>query len=100
MKPLFWASQAESTYLDVVDFITELWDDSIVDKLQELLDKRIADIQLSPLIGKPIENTPYRQLVIHSNISILYRDYPNHILLLAIWDNRQNPLRLKKLLKK
>lgn len=100
MKPLFWANQAEFTYLDVVDFITELWDASIVDKLQELLDTRIKDIQLSPSIGKQVENTPYRQLVIHSNISIYYRDYPNHILMLAIWDNRQDPSKLKNLLPK
>lgn len=98
MKPLFWAKKAESTYLDTLDFISELWGDSIIEKLQKLLDKRIADIQISPLIGKPVSNTPYRQLVIHSNISIFYRDYPNHILLLAIWDNRQNPRKLSKIL--
>jgi len=100
VKPLYWSNQAESTYLEVIDFIAELWGFSTVDKLQELLDKRIADIQQFPSIGKPVENTPYRQLVIHSNISIFYRDYPNHILLLAVWDNRQDPATLKQLLNK
>lgn len=99
MKPLFWANEAESTYLDVIDFILTLWDESTTEKLQQLLDKRLADIQRSPSIGKPVANTPYRQLVIHPNISLFYRDYPNHILLLAVWDNRQDPKKLKSLMK-
>ena len=100
MKPLFWTKEAEDTYLEVVDFLLQTWGQSVLEKFEELLDHRIANLQKAPLIGKSIPGTFYRQLLIHKHVSVFYRDYQKHILLLAVWDVRQNPTKLTEILVK
>ena len=72
----------------------------MLEDFQTLMDQRITDLEKSPLMGKTIPGTPYKQLVIHQHISLFYRVYKNHLLLLAIWDVRQNPSRLTDNLQK
>ncbi len=100
MKKVYWTFEAEETYLDIVEFLLESWGVEIVEKFQQILDARINDLRVSPHLGKVISEHPFRQLVIHQNVSIYYRVYDEYVLLLAVWDNRQNPKRLSEILDK
>jgi len=52
-----------------------------------------------PEIGKPTDNGDARIKVVRDYL-IIYEITNQQIIILAIWDNRQNPQKLKKALRK
>jgi plasmid stabilization system protein ParE len=51
----------------------------------------------NPLIGKATEVKNIRYVIPHPNYSIFYRHESQRIEVLVVWDNRQNPGKLKAL---
>ena len=59
------------------------------------MDKRIDQLILNPMMAPVIPTTVYRKLVIHKNISVFYTLDSVMIKILLVWDNRQDPKKLK-----
>jgi len=68
----------------------------VIDYFLDLVDKRIEQIKTNPHIAPLIENTEFRKLIIHKNVSLFYMNSDDVIKVLLIWDNRQNPKELTK----
>jgi len=66
-------------------------------KLNLTIYEKTEFLKHNPLIGILGDLSPYR--VLHfGNYSLIYKNAPNIVYIIAIWDNRQNPSKLKKIL--
>jgi plasmid stabilization system protein ParE len=96
MKRVIWTPIAKESLVHMVEFLSELWEDLIIDEFLDRLDYRIEQIQKNPRLAPAFQQSEFRQLLIHETVSLFYRDQPDCIKLLLIWDNRQNPVELLK----
>jgi len=94
MKKALWTPIARDSLVETVDFISELWNDQVADDFLRQLDYRIEQIQQNPELAPPFKNSEFRQLIVHKSVSLFYREYEEHLKLLLVWDNRQNPIQL------
>jgi toxin YoeB len=68
-------------------------------QLLEKIDSTILRLQKFPNLGKLYKNGPIRKTII-GDLSIFYLVDIKNILILLIWDNRQNPNKLYEILQK
>ncbi|MCF8459395.1 MAG: type II toxin-antitoxin system RelE/ParE family toxin [Flavobacteriales bacterium] len=94
MNPIIWTPVAKRSLQQTVDFISEVWNEKIVDVFLTELDSRIVQIQANPELAKRLENTEFRQLSVHRTVSLFYQNYSDHTKILLVWDNRQNSSKL------
>lgn len=66
-------------------------------RLNKLIYEKINFLKANPLTGIELEVENYRNLHFEK-YSLIYKISNNTIFILAFWDNRQNPEKLKKLL--
>lgn len=76
------------------DFIFEVWNEQVRAEFINQLNFRIAQIQKNPELAPTFEDSEIRKLVIHKSVSLFYQNFSEHVRLLLIWDNRQNPAEL------
>jgi plasmid stabilization system protein ParE len=96
VKKVIWTPVALKSLQQTVDFLAEQWNGSVVDEFLNQLDYRIAQIQSNPELAPGFLKSEFRQLLIHKSVSLFYRNSPEHIKLLLVWDNRQDPEGLLK----
>ncbi|MEQ8629538.1 type II toxin-antitoxin system RelE/ParE family toxin [Ekhidna sp.] len=98
MKKVIWAPTARRSLRRTSDFISELWNEQVKTEFLNQLNFRVDQIRRNPELAPTFQDSEVRKLVIHKSVSLYYLNDPEHIRLLLIWDNRQNPAELYKLL--
>ncbi len=96
MKKVIWSSTARKSLRRTSDFITELWGEKIKTEFLNKLNYRIRQIQINPQLAPTFGDSDIRKLVIHKSVSIFYLDLVEHLRILLVWDNRQDPAKLYK----
>ncbi len=96
MKKVFWTPIAKKSLEQTVAFLSEHWSESIVDEFLNQLDYRISQIQQNSELAPTFLKSEFRQLLIHKSVSLFYRNSDGHIKLLLVWDNRQDPAKLRR----
>ena len=91
MKKVIWTRTARKSLRSTSDFITELWNEKVTNEFLSQLDYRIKQIQQNPELAPAFKDSEIRQLLIHKTVSLFYKNYPDFIKLLLVWDNRQDP---------
>lgn len=81
-------------------FIEEQWNEDVVDDFLDRLDERIEQLKLNPEIGPTYDQSNYRKLVIHPLVTLFYQLKTDHISLVLVWSNKQDPDELKEQLKR
>lgn len=97
-KKVIWSPIARKSLKQTSNFISELWSDEVKTEFLNQLNFRINQIQRNPKLAPTFEDSEVRKLVIHKSVSLFYLDLPDHLKLLLIWDNRQDPSKVYKLL--
>ena len=82
--------------VEISEFIDSIWDEAVLDEFLNQLDYRINQIQQNPEIAPTYEGSEIRKLVIHKSVSLFYKNLPDHLQLLLLWDNRQDPAELTR----
>ncbi len=98
MKQVIWTPSSKKSLQETIEFLSETWNEEIVDDFLNQIDYRISQIQEPPKIAPVVESSKFRKLLIHKSISLFYRNYPEYIKIILIWDSRQDPAILKRLL--
>ncbi len=88
---IFWTPIGIESLQEVVNFLSETWNEEIIDRFFLLIDEKIKLIQRNPEIGLKLENSQFIKIVIHKNTTLFYEIDQSVIKILLIWDNRQNP---------
>lgn len=91
MKALIWTPIALKSLQETIDFLNLKWNAQIVDAFIDLLEEKLKLIQANPEIAPKIGNQDIRRLLIHPTISLFYQLNQDHLKILLVWDNRQNP---------
>ena len=96
MKKVIWAPTARRSLRRTSDFISELWNEQVKTEFLNQLNFRVDQIRRNPELAPTFQDSKVRKLVIRKSVSLYYLNDPEHIRLLLIWDNRQNPADLYK----
>ena len=81
---------------ETTKFIEEQWNEEIVEAFLERIDERIEQVKLNPSIAPTYKNTVFRQLTIHSLVTLYYAVDEEHVYIVLVWANKQDPDELEK----
>ena len=95
-KKIIWSPKSEEDFENILDYLSKEWDDVVTSKFIDLIDILLIQISINPrqfpLIHKSLN---IRKCVISKHNTLYYRNRRNHIELLRIYDNRQDPESLR-----
>lgn len=91
-----WTTIAHSDFSQIVQYIRETWGKTSAEDFIKQVDSVINILSIYPQLGKIIHaQKQIRALVISKQISLIYRIKSDSIIILNLFDNRQEPDRLK-----
>jgi len=95
-KKIIWSPKSEKDFENILEYLSKEWDAEVTIKFIDLIDILLIQISINPrqfpLIHKSLN---IRKCVISKHNTLYYRNRRNHIELLRIYDNRQNPENLR-----
>jgi len=93
-----WTSTAQKQFYLVLDYWVERnKSTAFSEKLTEIVWDKMDFISRNPLASKAAKH-PDTQISSLGHYSIVYKFIKNEIIIMAFWDNRQDPKKLYKLL--
>lgn len=98
MRKVRWTHTAKKSLNQVYEFLNTVWGSHVANHFLQLVDLRISSLIKNPEIGKRHRN--FRSILIHKHVRLFYQTQNSEIVLLAFWDNRQDPIKLAALLLK
>lgn len=88
---IIWTSNAELDLMDILAYYNQRNQSTkFSKKLLSKLQKTIRILSKNPLLGF-ISNIDFVRIVIHNDYQIVYEIKEMSILILVVWDSRQNP---------
>jgi len=99
VKQVVWSPRAHKDRREILDYWVKRNKSNVYSKkLNQLIKEAIQLIRDFPHIGKQTDEPNTRIKVVRDYL-IFYEETPTEIHILAIWDKRQDPDRLKEVLK-
>ena len=100
MLEIYWSTLSKISFSEEIYFILRKWNQIEVDKFSELVYDYLERLTKNPEIG--IYNSKFNcySIVISKQSTLFYRilESEKKIELVLFWNNKQNPVYLKKLL--
>jgi len=95
-KKIIWSPQSEEDFENILNYLASEWDADVAIKFIDLVDALLKQIASNPR-QFPLIHKKYniRKCVITKHNTFYYRNRRRHIELLRIYDNRQDPEKLK-----
>ncbi len=88
-----FAPESGTSYTAIVKQLHERWGEKVVLQFEAKVKKYVKIIATNPYLYTVIhDNMQLRKCVLHKNCSLLYRVYKKEVLIVAFWDNRQEPI--------
>ena len=99
-KQIIWSRRAQSDRKEIFTYWNKRNRSNLYSKkLNELFKEAVLFISEYPGIGKPIDNKTIRVKIVRDYLIIYEVDQQNTIIILTIWDSRQDQISLEKILK-
>jgi plasmid stabilization system protein ParE len=96
MRKIIWSPKAFQDYTSIIDYLHSTW---TTKEIQQFIDKvmsALSALEKGNFDFKRVGVQDYRMIVIQKQVSIIYRSVTiNEVQIIRIWDNRQNPVKLK-----
>ena len=93
---IIWSDEALNNLKSIIAYLESRWSKKEISKFANLLDKNVNLIKDNPLLfPKSNRRKEYRKAVISKQISLYYMIDNKSITIITLWDNRQNPRKLK-----
>ncbi|HTB33010.1 MAG TPA: type II toxin-antitoxin system RelE/ParE family toxin [Bacteroidia bacterium] len=94
---VFWSEKAKNDYKGILNYLDQNWSSKEVIQFADKLEQNIGRLVLNPEIGASSKKKLVRRLVISKQTSIYYKVIRGSIYLITLYDNRQNPDKLRYL---
>ncbi len=95
---IVWSDEALSNLKQIVSYLEEYWTTREIKKFALLLDRQLIRIENNPqLFPKSTHKKNIRKSVLSRQISIYYGIHKFEFRIFTLFDNRQNPKKLKSL---
>ena len=92
---LFWSDRALGDLRNIIDYLTENWTQKEIKTFAKKLDKRLEIITINPrLFPQTKKRKNVRRSVLTRQTVIYYETSENIVTVIALFDPRQNPLKL------
>jgi plasmid stabilization system protein ParE len=92
-----WSPRASSDYRNILSYILSKWSEKEALEYIQRIEQIISLIRKMPEMYKASrKGKNIRQCVVNSQTSLYYRIHKDTIEIITIFDNRQNPEKLKK----
>jgi len=99
MKDIYkivWSDEALINLKEIIDYLEQNWSKKEIKKFAILLDRHLKIIENNPfLFAESPKSIKLRKSVLSKQITIYYRIMNYEIHLITLFDNRQNPDKLK-----
>ncbi|OYT12089.1 MAG: hypothetical protein B6I19_10340 [Bacteroidetes bacterium 4572_114] len=93
---IVWSDEALRNLRDIIDYLENRWTKKEIQKFARLLDHQINLIENNPfLFAKSVHFKGLRKSVLSKQTTIYYRISDFEVHLVTLFDNRQNPHRLR-----
>lgn len=100
-KQIIWSKRSQTDRKEIFRYWNKRNNSNYYSKkLNELFKQAVRLIAEYPEIGKPTDDKNVRIKIVKDYLIIYEIDEKDHLLILTIWDARQNPKRLEKILRK
>ena len=98
VKRIIWTSRAERMYSGILRFYvqrngTKTYSNNLNNEVKNL----VLLLSKHPFLGKGTEH-PEIRLLIKGHYKIIYKIYPQELVILLFWDTRQNPEKMNEFL--
>ena len=93
---IIWSDEALKNLKAIINYLEQNWTEKELSKFVRILDKRLAIIERNPYLyaqKRSLKNI--RRSVLSKQTSIYYQIVDQNVRLITLFDNRQNPNRLK-----
>jgi len=95
-KDLNWSIRALQEYKDLLDYISDEWGETIMNRVKSEFAQTLSRIQSSPeQFPIFLKRKKIRRCVASPQTSIYFKANKNDIEIYAVFDNRRNPKKLK-----
>jgi len=93
---IIWSDEALNNLKSIIDYLENRWTQKEITNFSRLLEKNLKLIENSPFLF-PLSDDfkDVRRAVLSPQTTIYYRVEQNEIHLITLFDNRQNPEKLK-----
>lgn len=92
---IFWSERAKNDYKGILRYLIQNWSAKEVVKFTDRIERNIRHISANPEIGTISKKKSVRRLVVSRQTSMYYQIIHGDIYIITIFDNRQNPDKLK-----
>jgi len=95
-KQIIWSTLSEKDFVSILDYLQTNWDIKVVQKFIKVVDEITGQISNNPKQFPMIDKIKkVRKCVLTKHNTLYYRDRYEYIDILRIYDNRQDPKKLK-----
>jgi plasmid stabilization system protein ParE len=95
-KQVIWSPQSESDLLQIIDYLKKNWEVKVAIKFIDIIDEIIVQISLNPRQFPVIQKRKkIRKCVIAKHNTLYYLERKEFLDILRIYDNRQDPHKLR-----
>jgi len=96
MRKIIWSPKALQDYTSIIDYLHSNWTTREVQHFIDDVTTALSVIGKGNFDFKKGGIKDYRMIVIQKQVSIIYRSIAiGEVQIIRIWDNRQNPVKLK-----
>lgn len=90
-----WSEEARTTFEQVIDWISNKWSEKEARNFISKTEYILQLIGIQPYIFSSSKHKSIRRAVITKQTSLIYIVLKSEIYLIAFWDNRKDPVKLK-----
>jgi plasmid stabilization system protein ParE len=89
---IYWSRRASQNFISIINYLLENWGVKSVQNFVREIDLFFTIVITNPEIGRIIVKQEYiRSFVVVKHITVIYKLQGDEIVLMNIFDNRQNP---------
>jgi plasmid stabilization system protein ParE len=97
LKELIFTERSLKEIKNISEFITVKWSIRVNLKFLNKLKSNFDLLIINPEIFPPIQQKKLRKCVISKQTTIFYKIEKNQIIIVSVFDSRQNPLKINKI---
>jgi plasmid stabilization system protein ParE len=96
-KRVFWSERAKNDYKGILNYLNQNWSSKELTAFADKIERNIGYLISNPEIGAISKKKSVCRLVISKQTSVYYKVMQGDIYVISLFDNRQNPEKLRSL---
>jgi plasmid stabilization system protein ParE len=95
-KEVIWLKRASDKLKNIFDYLLSNWNSETTENFIEKVNQKVSLLQYFPNIGLRSQKKPdLRRIILSQQNILIYRQKGNKIIIVNIFDTRQNPDKMK-----